>query len=74
MSKNIHVRHQNRSEDGGSAETGRPAIVGLHFRVGKKIGEGSFGVIYEGKSSHDKSCMERTIDHHHSSVFMPFPV
>lgn len=26
----------------------RPSIVGLHFRVGKKIGEGSFGVIYEG--------------------------
>lgn len=24
-------------------------IVGVHYRVGKKIGEGSFGVIYEGK-------------------------
>ena len=25
-----------------------PFIVGVHFKVGKKIGEGSFGVIYEG--------------------------
>lgn len=27
----------------------RPNIVGLQYRVLKKIGEGSFGVIYEGK-------------------------
>ena len=25
-------------------------VVGNHFRVGKKIGEGSFGVIFEGLS------------------------
>lgn len=25
-------------------------VVGVHYRVGKKIGEGSFGVIFEGKS------------------------
>ena len=25
-------------------------IVGVHYRVGKKIGEGSFGVIFEGPS------------------------
>ncbi|KAG0228991.1 casein kinase I [Actinomortierella wolfii] len=24
-------------------------VVGVHYRVGKKIGEGSFGIIYEGK-------------------------
>lgn len=24
-------------------------IVGTQYRVGKKLGEGSFGVIYEGK-------------------------
>jgi serine/threonine protein kinase len=23
-------------------------LVGVHYRVGKKIGEGSFGVIFEG--------------------------
>jgi casein kinase 1 len=27
-------------------------IVGIHYRVGKKIGEGSFGVIFEGPSPH----------------------
>jgi len=26
-------------------------LVGVHYRVGKKIGEGSFGVIFEGKAS-----------------------
>lgn len=26
-------------------------IVGNHYRVGKKIGEGSFGVVFEGTSS-----------------------
>ena len=26
------------------------SIVGAHYRVGKKIGEGSFGVIFEGPS------------------------
>ena len=26
-------------------------VVGTHFRVGKKIGEGSFGVVFEGASA-----------------------
>ncbi|CAG8534432.1 6204_t:CDS:2, partial [Acaulospora colombiana] len=26
-------------------------VVGVHYRVGKKIGEGSFGIIFEGKST-----------------------
>lgn len=25
------------------------SIVGGHFKVGKKLGEGSFGVIFEGR-------------------------
>ena len=28
--------------------TASPNIVGVHYKVGRKIGEGSFGVIYEG--------------------------
>ena len=32
---------------GGSSSTQN--IVGVHYRVGKKIGEGSFGVIFEGQ-------------------------
>ena len=27
-----------------------PNVVGVHYKVGRKIGEGSFGVIYEGLS------------------------
>lgn len=28
-----------------------PNVVGVHYKVGKKIGEGSFGIIYEGAST-----------------------
>lgn len=30
-------------------------VVGAHYRVGKKIGEGSFGVIFEGVYAHEPS-------------------
>lgn len=30
--------------------TSANSIVGVHYRVGKKLGEGSFGVLYEGMS------------------------
>lgn len=36
--------HATNSGGGGSS------IVGGHYRVGKKIGEGSFGVVFEGQS------------------------
>jgi casein kinase 1 len=25
-------------------------VVGVHYKVGRKLGEGSFGIIYEGKN------------------------
>ena len=31
-----------------SSQSGNSNVVGGHYRVGKKIGEGSFGVIFEG--------------------------
>lgn len=31
-----------------STSTASNGMVGTHFRVGKKIGEGSFGVVFEG--------------------------
>ncbi|KIJ69256.1 hypothetical protein HYDPIDRAFT_105860, partial [Hydnomerulius pinastri MD-312] len=31
-----------------SHSSGTANLVGVHYRVGKKIGEGSFGVIFEG--------------------------
>ena len=33
----------------GSGQGSSSNIVGVHYRVGKKIGEGSFGVIFEGQ-------------------------
>jgi len=38
--------HSSSSSSGGGASN----VVGTHYRVGKKIGEGSFGVIFEGPS------------------------
>jgi hypothetical protein len=32
----------------GEEVEAKPSVVGLHYRVGRKIGEGSFGAIYEG--------------------------
>lgn len=34
----------------GSHSSSSSNIVGVHYKVGKKIGEGSFGVIFEGRS------------------------
>lgn len=34
----------------GSQSATSSGIVGAHFRVGKKIGEGSFGVVFEGET------------------------
>ncbi len=37
---------------GGGAQTGTSSssnVVGVHYKVGKKVGEGSFGVIFEGE-------------------------
>jgi len=47
------VVFQSPSVAGGTgASTGSMSsssnVVGVHYRVGKKIGEGSFGVIFEG--------------------------
>jgi hypothetical protein len=26
-------------------------VVGVHYKVGKKLGEGSFGIIYQGETN-----------------------
>ncbi|KAL1936736.1 hypothetical protein VTP01DRAFT_870 [Rhizomucor pusillus] len=38
-----HPRHS-----GSTSATASANVVGVHYRVGRKIGEGSFGIIYEG--------------------------
>ncbi|SCZ96744.1 BZ3500_MvSof-1268-A1-R1_Chr4-1g06677 [Microbotryum saponariae] len=42
--------HQHRGTDGG--------VVGVHYRVLRKIGEGSFGVIFEGQSGDCDCCWD----------------
>ena len=37
------------------------SIVGAHYRVGKKIGEGCFGVIFEGPSPHSPTSTPRIL-------------
>ncbi|KAI8930107.1 kinase-like domain-containing protein [Entophlyctis helioformis] len=36
------------SSSSNRLQTAGPNIVGVHYKIGRKIGEGSFGVIYEG--------------------------
>jgi casein kinase 1 len=38
----------NHLSSTGSHSSSSSNIVGVHYKVGKKIGEGSFGVIFEG--------------------------
>ncbi|TFY55390.1 hypothetical protein EVJ58_g8281 [Rhodofomes roseus] len=42
-----HVIASSSAHHGSQSATSN-GIVGAHFRVGKKIGEGSFGVVFEG--------------------------
>ena len=40
--------HHKSTHSNGSLSSHTPTVVGSHYKIGKKIGEGSFGVIYEG--------------------------
>jgi hypothetical protein len=45
-----HGHHSNVAALGSSHSLhSSPNVVGVHYRVGRKIGEGSFGVLYEGE-------------------------
>jgi len=39
---------QHQAPTTGTMASSSSNVVGVHYRVGKKIGEGSFGVIFEG--------------------------
>ena len=39
---------QRQTRTNSSSSVSSSNIVGVHFKVGRKIGEGSFGIIYEG--------------------------
>ncbi|CAH6721263.1 casein kinase I homolog 1 [[Candida] jaroonii] len=38
----------NSNTSSSSSNNNNNSVVGLHYKIGKKIGEGSFGVIFEG--------------------------
>ena len=41
------MSHHGAPSGGGHGHS--PNVVGVHYRVGRKVGEGSFGIIYEGR-------------------------
>lgn len=52
INTNTTTTHHNHSQMSGQTQqaqsNGGGQVVGLHYKIGKKIGEGSFGVIFEG--------------------------
>lgn len=54
-----HIISTSNMSSSNNVSSGTPTagsssnIVGVHYKVGKKIGEGSFGVIFEGECIHD---------------------
>lgn len=48
VNNNIAGGNQINGFVNGSTSRDDSTIVGLHYRIGKKIGEGSFGVLFEG--------------------------
>jgi casein kinase 1 len=49
----------NHLSSTGSHSSSSSNIVGVHYKVGKKIGEGSFGVIFEGALDRSRECSRR---------------
>ena len=55
---NQHLHHHSQANGAplntaaaaaaSSSSNSNSSVVGLHYKIGKKIGEGSFGVIFEG--------------------------
>ena len=45
---NAHRAPTNHKKINAAMASSSSNVVGVHYRVGKKIGEGSFGVIFEG--------------------------
>lgn len=43
-----NLQQQQQQQTSSSNGSSQSQIVGLHYKIGKKVGEGSFGVIFEG--------------------------
>ncbi|GEQ66972.1 hypothetical protein JCM33374_g635 [Metschnikowia sp. JCM 33374] len=54
VTQNQHHQHQSSSHQPNMNVSGSSSnnnsVVGLHYKIGKKIGEGSFGVLFEGSN------------------------
>lgn len=48
MNNLLAVNNHQSAISSGSGTSSNSSVVGLHYKIGKKIGEGSFGVIFEG--------------------------
>lgn len=46
-----HVVSSSSTSSHHLSSNSSSGVVGIHYRVGRKIGEGSFGVIFEGRSN-----------------------
>ena len=53
--------HVIASSSSHPQSSGNSGIVGNHYRVGKKIGEGSFGVVFEGLHNFLRSGLQRVV-------------
>ncbi|KAK6465732.1 casein kinase I [Scheffersomyces coipomensis] len=45
---NTATNINNNQNSNSNSNSNNNSVVGLHYKIGKKIGEGSFGVIFEG--------------------------
>jgi hypothetical protein len=56
LSPQMSTPHVIASSSGHHSVSTNNGIVGGHYKVGKKIGEGSFGVVFEGTYMSPRSC------------------
>lgn len=53
----------NHSQSSSNQPFSSHNVVGVHYKVGKKIGEGSFGIIYEGMRAVCRTCLAITVNY-----------
>jgi casein kinase 1 len=50
-STSFQQQQQTPSNTGSKTQQGGNNVIGVHYKIGRKIGEGSFGIIYEGTAN-----------------------
>lgn len=46
-----HAQQHSSQQPSSRPQSSNTNTVGVHYKIGRKIGEGSFGIIYEGSTS-----------------------